>query len=225
MMAVKTTMHSTAAHKQMNPRNEVWTKRKNEDQHKKEWKSQQYRWKMTEGNKEVWRQNKERKKEINKDKREGKKAKRMRELGKESEKKGRQKLKRETEERKGNETKDETEKTQSNMIWIHSHSCLRHFVFSQLSHTQQSFTGHEPCTVMQFGILHNEDVLDIQVTSYCSNSKTQEDIMVLTCSLHEATWNAQFGGENISLQMVSLKQRWDVDGTASWSFTIAGTGI
>jgi hypothetical protein len=39
----------------------------------------------------------------------------MIEQGKESEKKGRQKLKRETEEIKGNETKDETEKTQSNM--------------------------------------------------------------------------------------------------------------
>ena len=76
----------------------------------------------------------DRKKETNKEKREGRKegrkAKRMREQGKESEKKGRQKLKRETDERKGNETKDETEKAQSNTIWIHSHSCLRHSVFS-----------------------------------------------------------------------------------------------
>jgi len=44
---------------------------------------------------------------------------------------------------------------------------------------------------MQFGILYNEDVHDVQITSYCSNSKTQEDITVLTCTLHEATWNAQ----------------------------------
>jgi len=35
MIAVKTTMHSTAAHKQMNPRNEVWTKRKKEETQKR----------------------------------------------------------------------------------------------------------------------------------------------------------------------------------------------
>ena len=104
-------------------------KERKRKQHKKEWESQQYRWKMTEGNNEVWRQ-KGRKKETNKQRKKGRKAKRMREQGKENEKKGRQKLKRETEERKGNETKDETEKTQSNMTWIHSHSCLRHSVFS-----------------------------------------------------------------------------------------------
>jgi len=39
----------------------------------------------------------------------------MREQGKESEKKGRQKLKTRTEERKGNEKKCETEKAQSNI--------------------------------------------------------------------------------------------------------------
>ena len=115
---------------QMNPRNELWTKRKKEETTQKRWKSQQYRWKMTEGNKEVWRQ----KKQTNQDKKEGKKAKRMREQGKESEKKGRN-WKETQKKEKG--TKQRMRQRKHKAMWLEYILILvlRHFVFSHLNHT------------------------------------------------------------------------------------------